>query len=124
MQCLLIEKTSKTVTVYPSYPSTFNELPLSTNHISGCIEGQHSNGHFPKSPAGNFGDSKLSIPRHYYLLFVFESMYTQTPFSCLLDTTKQTKEKHIGSASSCSQKYMCVCGVCQLWNIKLEIKSN
>ena len=36
--------------------------------------------------------------------FVFESMYTQTPFSCLLDTTKQTKEKHIGSASSCSQK--------------------
>ena len=35
MQCLLIEKTSKTVTVYPSYPSTFNELPLGirTNHI-------------------------------------------------------------------------------------------
>ena len=67
-----------------------------------------------------------SIPRLYYLLLCSNQCTHKHHFLAflILVTTKQTKEKHIGSASSCSQKYMCVCGVCQLWNIKLEIKSN
>ena len=113
MQCLLIEKTSKTVTVYPSYPSTFNELPLGTNHISGCIEGQHSNGHhgnFPKSPAGNFGDSKLSIPRLYYLLLCSNQCTHKHHFLAFLILPNKPK-KNTSAARRRAVKSTCACVV-------------